>query len=137
MKKFLLILPILLFLLSVENALACSCVAPDPNKTLEQQVTEAYTDSSAVFSAKVLSVVKFSKEGKLKVKVRLVKSWKGKLTKTLTVMTGLDSAMCGYYFEKGKTYLIYAYRDEDKKLNTNICFGQRGLLQIKNAGDFG
>jgi hypothetical protein len=133
MKKFLLLAPILLLLLSAEYALACSCVAPDPDKTLEQQVAEAYQEAGAVFSAKVLSVTKLPAEGKTKVKVKLVKSWKGKLTKTLTIITGLDSAGCGYEFEKGKTYLIYAYRDEDKKLNTNLCLRTAGITSNQDV----
>ena len=123
MKKILFITPILFFLLvlNAQDALACSCLAPDPNKSLEQKVKEAVADSSAVFTARVLSVTPVPSEGNKIVKLRLVKSWKGKLTKTITLTTGIGGGDCGYFFEAGKTYLVYAYRDENKKLSTNIC----------------
>ena len=117
MKKFSIIASFLFLILYAEKTYACSCIPADPEKTLEQQVGEAYENSSAVFSAKVLAI---SGSGyNKKVKLKLTKTWKGKLDKSITLTTAMDSAMCGYRFEAGKTYLIYARGD--KNLTTNLC----------------
>ncbi len=133
MRKILFTFAVLLLLVSIKNVLACSCVRSDPSKTLTQLVSEAYKDSKAVFSAKVLSMTEDPEKGEFRVKLRLIKSWKGKLIKTLTLITGLGGGDCGYFFEVGKTYLIYAYRDEDKKLTTNICSRTAGISLTKDV----
>lgn len=123
MKKVFVVVPLLLvwLILGAENTLACSCIAPDPDKSLTQQVRDAVKDSDIVFSARVLSITELPEEGHNKIKLRLTKTWKGRLTRTVTVTTGLGSGDCGYRFEKGKTYLIYAYRSEKKRFSTNSC----------------
>ena len=121
MKKVLIITSILVLIFYAEKTYACSCLAPDPNITLDQQVKESLDNSTAVFSAKVLSVSEDKTTSSKKVKLLLVKSWKGKLTKSVVITTGMDSAMWGYNFEKGKTYLIYANGKNTKSLSTTIC----------------
>jgi hypothetical protein len=121
MKKFLIIASFLFLTFYAEKTYACSCLAPDPNKSLEQQVKEAYDNSTAVFSAKVISISENSAKFSKTVKLKLTKSWKGKLSKSFTITTAMDSAMCGYYFEAGKTYLIYANGKNAKSLSTNLC----------------
>jgi len=133
MRKILFTFAALLLLISVKSVAACSCIKPDPSKTLTQQVSEAYKNSKAVFSANVLSLKEDSEKGEIRVKLRLIKPWKGKLGKTLTLVTGLGGGDCGYFFEVGKTYLIYAYRDEDKRLTTNICSRTAGIVLNQDA----
>lgn len=51
-------------------------------------------------------------------------SWKGAAEKEVVVMTGKNDGICGYKFEKGKPYLVYAnktVRDKVKHLSTGIC----------------
>jgi hypothetical protein len=121
MKKFLMIASFLVLVFYAEKAYACSCIAPDPNKSTEQQVAEGYQKSDAVLKAKVLSVSTDRKTFKKNVKLLLIKSWKGKFAKTVIITTNLSSAACGFDFEAGKKYIIYAYRDSNKKLSTNLC----------------
>jgi hypothetical protein len=45
--------------------------------------------------------------------------WKGAHCGTVTVQTASDSAACGYSFEVGRTYLVYAFKEGG--LSTNIC----------------
>lgn len=120
MKKFLVIISFLFLTFYAEKTYACSCLAPDPNKSLNQQVKEAYKNSSAVFSAKVLSISENPAKYSKTVTLRLTKSWKGKLSKSFTITTAMDSAMCGYEFTVGKIFLIYAY-GKPKDLGTGIC----------------
>lgn len=103
------------------EALACTCVRPKPG-TLRSQVTTAYQDSRAVFTGEVLEVTRNETAARNEVKIRIEKSWKNKLAKEITIYTGLDSAGCGFPFEVGKKYLIYAdFDDEEKSFNTNLC----------------
>jgi hypothetical protein len=51
-------------------------------------------------------------------------TWKAAEGKEVVLYTANDSAACGYNFEKGKSYLVYAHsqkRGEEKVLGTNIC----------------
>jgi 5-hydroxyisourate hydrolase-like protein (transthyretin family) len=41
--------------------------------------------------------------------------------KQITIQTGLGGGDCGYTFERGTEYLIYAYRRRDRGLETGIC----------------
>ena len=62
---------------------------------------------------------------------RVMESWKGKSAPVILVYTGNGAGDCGYSFEKGKTYLVFAERllkterkklHEDKQaLYTGIC----------------
>lgn len=120
MKKFLIITSFLFVMFYAEKTYACSCVAPDPNKSLQEQVAESYKNSTAVFSAKVLSISENPAKYIKTVTLRLTKSWKGKLSKSFTITTAMDSAMCGYEFTVGKIFLIYAY-GKPNDLGTGIC----------------
>jgi hypothetical protein len=60
------------------------------------------------------------------------KVWKGELGKTQLVYTARDGASCGFGFEKGKEYLVYAYSDNDR-LVTSMC--DRTKLISNAAGD--
>jgi hypothetical protein len=114
---------ICLLLLSAEDLLACSCVAN--LKPLKQQVTDAYKNSIAIFSGEVLSVTP-TDEFTVTVKIKIEKSWKGRFSKEIILTTGKDSAMCGYSFEIGNKYLVYAYGPKNK-LTTGLC-SRTGVL---------
>jgi hypothetical protein len=75
------------------------------------------------------------KPGDLYVAVRfkIEESWKGTLSKEATVFTGQGDGDCGYKFEVGQQYLVYAYRYNDTDLGTNIC--QRTASLIEAAED--
>ena len=47
--------------------------------------------------------------------------WKGELQKDVAIRTGLWDALCGYHFELGEHYLVYAYSSGDGVLNAGIC----------------
>lgn len=105
------------------SAMACSCMVTDA--PLEEQIETAYKDASAVFSGEVISVTDSADDSySYAVKIKVAKSWKGGKAKEITVTTGKDSAMCGFNFEVGKSYLVYAH-GEAEKLSTNICSRSR------------
>ncbi len=121
MKKF--VFPILVFVFvsiaSASDTFACSC-APAGDAALKTQVTEAYKKSSNVFSGEVIEITKGSAAFTAKVKFKIDKSWKKKIFGELTVITATDSALCGYFFEVGKKYVVYTY-GENSNSRTDIC----------------
>jgi hypothetical protein len=52
------------------------------------------------------------------------------------VVTGLGDSDCGYGFRVGEKYLVYAFRDEDNKLETSICTRTRPLSQADKDLDY-
>ena len=58
---------------------------------------------------------------------------RGIKTAKLDVITGLGGGDCGYGFQVGKRYLVYAYRDpKDNHLATNICTRTRPLAEAED-----
>ncbi|MGI0082397.1 MAG: hypothetical protein ACREAG_03720 [Nitrosopumilaceae archaeon] len=53
------------------------------------------------------------------VKFDVQRVWKGPIEKTIIVSTAISSASCGYEFQEGETYLVYAYGKES--LQTGLC----------------
>ena len=98
--------------------LACSCAPPPPPKT-------ALAQSHAVFVGKVTKID--GGEGRsVSVTLEATTTWKGVAEKNVVVQTASDSAACGFTFEVGKSYLVYAYLTgeegaKDRALATNIC----------------
>jgi len=115
MKLKLINLPVFIFVLmifsfSAEQALACDCAAPPP-------VREAKEKAAAVFVGEVISIKTVRGDYSREVTLKVTKTWKGVLSSQITIMTG---GGCGYFFEEGKSYLIYAYGDKEKPA-TGIC----------------
>lgn len=117
MKKIAFILSILFLLAASEKSFACSCMLN--TKPLKTQVKEAFDSSSAIFSGEVIEITS-KDEFAVNIKIKVEKSWKGNLSKEIIMTTAKDSAMCGYGFQVGQKYLVYAYGKMDA-LSTNIC----------------
>lgn len=94
---------------------ACSCVAP-------RAPLVELAASDAVFSAVVKSITPFSTAyGKTHmVKLQVLSRWKGELNTEIYIQTADNSAACGYPFEKGTSYVIYANM-YDNFLHTGLC----------------
>jgi hypothetical protein len=70
--------------------------------------------SAAVFLAKVVEVKV------MQVTLEVARTWKGVTTKT-AVLTTFSGARCGYDFHVGRSYLVYAFRNDKRVLTTNFC----------------
>ncbi len=118
MKKLvILITAIVIFTLGAGNVFGCSCVlAATPLKT---QVKDAFKSSTAVFSAEVISVKEID-ANTFAVTLKAGSYWKGITSSEITLSTPAYSAMCGYSFEVGKAYLIYA-NGQSNNLNVYNC----------------
>ena len=106
----------------------CSCVPPGPPR-------EALARADAVFSGRVVSVGEPRGEdpgdpGRPHVEVRIVpaRRWKGAAADTVTVRTPPNGAVCGYAFEVGREYLVYADGAEGADgLRVYLCSRTRPL----------
>ena len=93
------------------KAFACECIGPSPP-------SKAFDESTAVFAGRVTSIESVDYNKKVYFDVERV--WKGKVENAVTTSTGGDSGACGYDFEEGREYLVYAYGDKES-LGTGIC----------------
>lgn len=109
----------ILFVFNVGDVQACSCAESPPVET-------ELNRSSAVFSGSVIkitdssSVPFFSSADPLDVLVAVDKVWKGPIGERVVVQTARDSASCGFNFELGNEYIIYAQGDKGV-LATGLC----------------
>ncbi len=130
MKKviFITLLSFMFLFASAADSFACSCrYSPEPVK---KQVKDAYTDSSAVFSGEVLEITS-KDEWNVTVRIKVGKFWKGEFSQEIIINTNKESSMCGYAFEVGKKYLVYAYGAKDD-LSTTNCSRTTGLSDTKD-----
>lgn len=95
---------LLTVLLLIPNVLwPCSCAYSTPQRSYEY--------ASAVFSGRVLEVgiVTLSSGTRMyEVVFQVDQSWKEVTSEKVTVLTGLDESSCGYTFDLGNDYLVYA-----------------------------
>jgi len=101
-------------------AFACTCSLPQPSKSLKRQVAEARKESRVVFVGKVLEVKSDPQLLYVEVKFKVERSWKQSQGSELTITTGRGGGDCGYRFEIGEHYLVYASGSE-RQLWTDIC----------------
>ncbi|MBN8530467.1 MAG: hypothetical protein J0L97_01205 [Alphaproteobacteria bacterium] len=115
MKKTLLFLMFLCALPDMSRA--CSCLDPGPFE-------DAIKSYDTIFSGTAVSVEKHATT-QLIVKFKDVNPWKGTPGKQPSVITEASGGTCGYGFEVGKAYLIYAHRaNKDPattQFNTFLC----------------
>ena len=111
---------------------ACSCYHVPPEQAFEQ--------SSAVFTGRVVGVTEVQQDGYplYAVVFQWHAYWKGELNGQVVVFTSTSSAACGYSFEVGVTYLVYAYGDHSV-YSTDLCTRTspmyEGLIEREGLGD--
>ena len=124
------------------DALACSCIG-------EITVKKEIKRSDAVFTGSVISIERFTVRDTLlgtdhvvstsfnRVKIKITSIYKGELrSETVDVITGIGGGDCGFAFEKGKEYIVYADsktqfsplgNETARYLSTHICKRTRAL----------
>ena len=92
---------------SAEKSFACSCAANLAPK--KKQIQKAFTNSVAIFSGKVVEIKEYpADKSRFIVKLEVAQSWKGESKSEIFITTAKENSMCGYFFEFGKKYLVYA-----------------------------
>lgn len=107
--------------------LACTCELPRPGITPKQVVAQARDKAKAVFVGKVIELIENPQVFYVEVKFKVEGSWKQVSTNQLVLRTGRGGGDCGYRFEIGERYLVYAYGSDAMTLETNICQRTRKL----------
>lgn len=144
-----------LVVLLPDCASACSCSGPGwTDKDFDRALTNPGTNASkqlaydvdwtlshpgAVFSGKVVDVEKGSSSSLL-VTLRVFEVWNGPQRETLEVRTASDGVICGYPFEEGQEYLVYAYGKEEP-FKVDLCSYTKQLskadAELTYLGKFG
>lgn len=119
---------------------ACSCAQP---LTVEEELNR----SEAIFAGRVLEVREHNSNG-YRTKSALFdvsQIWKGGPESQIIIYTGSGGGDCGYHFEKGKEYLVYAkqstmYGNKDQLVTimcdrTNILAQAQDDLTILGVGN--
>jgi hypothetical protein len=110
-------------------ASACSCALPPG--TQKERVERALSSSEAVFSGEVAAIEKEAATsrhpGTVTVALRVSEEWKGPERGTLKVSTASQESACGFPFEKGREYLVYA--DGKHDLEVDLCSGTKPLSE--------
>jgi 5-hydroxyisourate hydrolase-like protein (transthyretin family) len=110
-----------------ERTDACSCITGAP-------ICETFWKTSVVFAGEVLEIrdapepIGEALFGRRVVRFRVEKSWRGEVAGEVQVRTGTGGGDCGYNFERGVTYLVYANVREGR-LSTGICNRTKPLAE--------
>lgn len=65
----------------------------------------------------------------MSVTVSVIRSWKGGNVESFIIHT---SGGCGVRFAEGESYLIYAKKDTNERLVTEVCFGTGSIQFAKD-----
>lgn len=108
-------------LLSGWSSFACDCEQTSATEMIFEGTVERQEVSSGSIGASsgVLSMTERSEHRV--VTMRLVRVYRGDAQVRVTVITGLGTGDCGFDFENGRTYLVYAERLKGDVLFTSIC----------------
>lgn len=101
---------------------ACSC-APNPEPLV------ALDQADAVFAGRIVGLALKPDEDPaigvsfetLEVTVAVHSVWKGDTGEDIVIYTAYTCCVCGYAFQLGEEYLIYAFAEDDGTLRTSIC----------------
>ncbi len=101
------------------SVLACKCKQLSPS--------EALSLSQTAFTGKVLKVTMDKEKTNYSVTFKVLKTFKGDFSEEVVITTRVSSAACGYNFEKGTSYLVFAADN-----STNSCSGNMTLADFVN-----
>jgi hypothetical protein len=117
---------LLLSLLVPARSHACKCML--------QSVEQAKEQASAIFEGHVSEVASVPVQGdpnftQTRATLKLVRVWKGlDKTETVEVTTASETAACGFPFEKGQSYLVYADKGE-QGYTVSLCSRTRPMAE--------
>lgn len=120
-----------------DAASACSCIGGTP-------LCQAFFEGEAVFVGKVVSIDEETRQiqpapgalstvGYRVARFDVVEGFRGINTQRVDVTTGTGGGDCGYAFQRGETYMVYAYTDSATgRLATGICSRTKPLRDAAN-----
>jgi len=124
---------IAVLIFSAANAYACSCAFGGGAPCQEYWRADAVFAGTVVSSGRVTVDYGYDKSEMRVLHMTIEQPIRGIKTAELDVITGWGGGDCGYGFQVGKRYLVYAYREEkDKRLSTSICSRTRPLADAED-----
>ncbi len=120
------ILAAALYFANVGRAAACSCVE-------SAGVSDDLAQSGSVFEGKVTRLHHEPAHHRLTARVQVLRRWKGAAPAAVEVVTIDQGSLCGFGFERGKTYLLFTPEAEGT-LSVSLC--SRSKASEQAAADF-
>jgi hypothetical protein len=102
----------LTLLFAPRDAAACSCVRP----TFE----DARSSSAAIFEGRVDEISPVEGTDEVRVRFHVTQAWRGVEHEGVEIQTASNGAACGFPFEAGQHYLVYAGQRE-QTLMVSLC----------------
>ena len=130
-----LVLLLLIFLISTTNAIGCTCISK--KETLKNKVTKEFVKSDIIFTGNVVAITDLNKHptksssgDPIQYTFEIIEHLKGVDTKReIQVISARFGSSCGYEFQIGKTYMVYAIKSDhyskstgnEHDYSTSIC----------------
>ena len=134
--------------ISPGQAYACSC-AVEAGVTKQERVEDAFARSGLVFAGEVADIesssatpgstgpVTISSMDPVTVTFDISETWKGSQAKTQEITTPMSGASCGYEFQSGKEYLVYAPESKEVLLCGETKPLSKAKTDLKVLGNMG
>ena len=111
---------------------ACSCIGTRPPCEATWQAAVVFTGTATAIEPASRSRPEIRQgytESLRRVTFRVTEAFRGVDGKAVVLDTGASGASCGYDFEPGQDYLVYAHRSPDGRLSTGICSRTRPISE--------
>lgn len=102
-----------------KDAYACSCAVND-SVMEERDRNDAVFEGTATAVKKPVSLFSTSSASKVKTTFQVNELWKGRVSSRIEVTSALSGASCGFEFQEGQRYLVYA-RSTGNSLDVSLC----------------
>lgn len=128
-------LTLFIFFLSITNAIACTCISE--KESLKKKVKKEFLRSDIVFTGNVIAITdlnthptQFSSGDPIQYTFEIIEQIKGVDTKReIQIISARGGSSCGYRFQIGKTYMVYAIESNhyssitthSKDYSTSLC----------------
>lgn len=108
------ILAFFIFFIPITNAIGCSCIAE--KESLRKKVQKEFLRSDVIFTGNVIAIKDFnthptrsSSRDPIQYTFEIIEQIKGVDTKReIQIISERSGSSCGYRFQIGKTYMVYA-----------------------------
>lgn len=130
----------LVFLVAWTTAMACSCAPPSPTIKSYRALAESKVNQTPVIFEGTVESMKVkgwpfqpvagetvSAIPRVSATFSNVHVYRGQPPAEVVVETGVGGGDCGFEFNKGESYLVFAWKEESGHLSTGICSGTRLL----------
>src|SRR5262249_2480379 len=119
---------LLLTAVLTDDAAACECQEGGVSMCQEYWRTDVVFLGTVVGNAKIAISESNYKYDQRLVRFEVVETFRGEQMAKAEIVTGLGGGDCGYRFNDGETYLVYARRNkQDQRLYTSTCTRTRPL----------